>query len=64
MNTQHWLYRLSRAYLIGVAIGGMLVSLTLMPMLANAGVGFALGVVGWQRWTWYKNMLENNNNKR
>ena len=61
MDTQHWLYRLSRAYLIGVALGGTLVSLTLMPLLANAGVGFAVGVVGW---TWYKNMSENNNNKR
>jgi hypothetical protein len=61
MNSQHWLYRLSRAYLIGVALGGMLVSLTLMPMLANAGVGFAVGVVGW---TWLQNKSESNNIKR
>ncbi len=61
MNTEHWLYRLSRAYLIGVGIGGAMVSLTMMPMLANVGVGFAAGIVGW---TWYKNMLESNNKKR
>ena len=61
MDKNNWLYRLSRAYLIGVGIGGAIVSLTMMPMLANAGVGFALGIVGW---TWYKNMLESNNKKR
>ena len=61
MDKNDWLYRLSRAYLIGVAIGGTIVSLTIMPMLANAGVGFALGIVGW---AWYKKMLESNNKKR
>ena len=61
MTKDDWLYRLSRAYLIGVALGGMLVSLTLMPVLANAGVGLAVGIVGW---THLKNMSENNNIKR
>ncbi|MAH51966.1 hypothetical protein CMI37_39475 [Candidatus Pacearchaeota archaeon] len=61
MNTHHWLYRLSRAYLIGVALGGALLSLTLIHPLAQAGTGLALGVCAW---TWLQNRSENNNIKR
>jgi len=61
MNTEHWLYRLSRAYLIGVGIGGAILSLTLLPPLLQGATGLAAGIVGW---TWYKNRSESNNKKR
>ena len=57
MNKDNWLYRLSRAYLIGVALGGALLSLTLIHPLAQAGTGLALGVVGY---AWLQNKSENN----
>ena len=61
MNTQHWLYRLSRAYLIGVAIGGAILSLALLHPLMQGCTGLALGVCAW---TWLQNKSESNNKKR
>jgi len=61
MNTEHWLYRLSRAYLIGVGIGGAILSLTLLHPLLQGATGLALGVCAW---TWLQNKSESNNKKR
>ena len=57
MNTQNWLYRLSRAYLIGVGIGGALLSLTLLHPMMQGATGLAAGIVGW---TWLQNKSESN----
>jgi hypothetical protein len=57
MNKNDWLFRLSRAYLIGVAIGGAVLSLALLHPVMQGCTGLALGVCAY---TWLQNKSESN----
>ena len=47
MNKDGWLYTLSKAYLIGVGLVGVVYCLSYMPSVWQFLTGFTLSVVGW-----------------
>ena len=47
MNKDGWLYALSKAYLIGVGLVGVVYCLSYMPSVWQFLTGFTLTVVGW-----------------
>ncbi len=70
MNKDGWLYALSKAYLIGVGLVGVVYCLSYMPSVWQFLTGFTLTVVGWIHLRdayctcEERNDSENNNKKR